>query len=192
MNTLLAMLLALNIAPPTCGEWPADRSTKEVRQETKARVQHIAGELGLSKDAKAVLRYMVARESSGDPCAVHTHGEGEYGLGPLGLSVRWTLSKWDSHADAEVLHIPEVAAVVAIRILRRAVRLHGAKTWTEANSVFATGKIRVRPGKDAIYCKRLKSHGVDCNSNPAGQLGTKMGLGRTPNQVEVLEAMTNE
>ena len=187
MYILIAFLLMLPPGP-TCGTWPQDRSTKEVRDDTKHRVDEMAKSMGAGADSRRVLRAMLARESSGDPCSVHTQGEGEYGLGPFGLSVRWTLAHWDREADHEVLKIPEVATVIALRIYSRAVKLHGAKTWTEVNSVFATGKIKVRPGKDAKWCARLERYGVDCNAKPEG-LGATLGLGKTHDQHEVLESM---
>lgn len=193
MSTILVLLLAFMPPSPTCGDWSDGfRSTKEVRDDTRERVRHTAKEMGLKKEARSVLMTMVTRESDADPCASHTLGHNELGLGPLGLSVRWTLGHWDRSADPEALMIPEVAAVVAIRIMRRAVRLHGAKSWTEVNSVFATGKIKKRPDKDRKWCKRLARRGIDCNSNPAGQLGKKLGMGKFPNQEKILEEMTRE
>lgn len=191
MHLIIAFLLMLPPSP-TCGEWPVDRSTPEVRRDARDRIQHTAKAMGLSKDARSVLMTMVTRESGGDPCSVHTLGKGEYGLGPLGLSVRWMLGHWDRNAHPRVLMIPEVSAVIAIRVMRRAVRLHGANTWTEINSVFATGKIKKRPEKDRLWCNRLERRGISCVSNPGGQLGKKLGLGKVPNQEAILQEMSEQ
>lgn len=110
-----------------------------------------------------------------DPCAIHTRGVGEYGLGPFGLSVRWTLGIWDRDAKPEVLMIPEVATVVALRIYRRAVSRHGATTWREVNAVFALGKNKARAVADNNWCHRMKMRGLDCEADPRGHLGKVMG-----------------
>jgi len=159
-----------------------------VRTDARARVKRTCRGMGASSEACRVLDAMVIRESSGDPCAVHRLGPGEYGLGVLGLSCRWHAAKWDG--DCEAFRIPEVSAVVAIRIYRRAVQRHGAKDWREVNSVFATGKIQDRAAHDNGFCHRLKRRGIDC-SQPLPKLGKKLGTGQTADQEKSLETITS-
>lgn len=186
---MIALLLALTLAPPVCGDWPAEPSTADVRDDARERVRRTCRALGASRDACAVLDAMVMRESSGDPCAVHTLGEGEYGLGVLGLSCRWHASAWDGDCDS--LRVPEIAAVVALRIYRRAVARHGARTWASVNEVFATGGTRRnRPRAVARWCARLADRDINCLDDPRGQLGHLLGTVHTPDQAEILEEIT--
>jgi len=186
---ITTLLLLPLLAPPVCGEWTEGfRSTKEVRTDARARVRKTCRALGASKEACKVLDAMVVRESRGDPCAVHRIGEGEYGLGVLGLSCKWHRKKWDG--ECEDFLIPEVSTVVAIRLYRRAVARHGAMTWREVQAVFATGKNTIRPAYDNTWCHRLKQRGLDCEADPRGQLGTLLGLSPFAGQVEILERIS--
>ncbi len=182
-------LASLLTGAPTCeGEWEDGfRSSKEVRQDTKRRIDDTARRMGASAYARRVLATMASRESSNDPCSVHTRGVGEYGLGPFGLSVRWTLGIWDRDAPEEVLMIPEVATVVALRIYRRAVSRHGATTWREVNAVFALGKNKARKVADHNWCHRMKMRGLDCEDDPRGHLGKVMGVMPTEGQEEWID-----
>ena len=189
---MLALLLSLLLPPaPVCGSWEAgDRSPPSVRNDAKRRVSRTARALGFTPEAVRVLRGMVNRESAGDPCAVHTLGRGEWGYGVLGLSVRWHLGKLDYAAPATVFQSPEISTIVAARIFRIAVLNHKARTWTALNSVFATGRVKVRPRLDAKFCALMERQGVDCESNPLGQLGRKLSVTQTPDQNAFLEKLT--
>ena len=188
LKLLLAMIIA--IPAPVCGDWSDGfRSTKDVRKDAKARVLKTCRALGGSRQACAVMGAMVSRESSGDPCAVHRLGEGEYGLGVLGLSCRWHRNKWDG--DCEQFRKPEVSAVVVMRIFRRAVSRHGATSWADVNEVFGTGKNGERPAARNVFCHRLKRRGLDCQDDPRGQLGTLLGIGPVVGQERVLEEMSD-
>ena len=190
MLRLAALIAHLVWSPPTCGVWSDGyRSPQEVRDDTYRRIEDTAQALGMRREARRVLHAIATRESDHDPCAVHTLGVGEYGLGPLGLSIRWTLGHWHSNADPGVLAIPEIATVITARIFRRAVKRHGARTWREVNSVFAIGKIRLRPSHDNRFCHRLSKRGVDCESDPTDQLGTELGLSPHPGQTQRLEEL---
>jgi hypothetical protein len=185
------ILIALALlSPPSCGDWSAGyRSGKDVRRDAKRRVMRTARAMGASRETARVLRAMAIRESQADPCAVHTFGVGEFGIGVLGLSVRWHIGDWDRHADAAVFESPEVSTVVALRIFRRAVIRHGAETWTAVNSVFGTGRNQERPVHDARFCELLRGHDVDCNGNPSGQLGRTLGIFPTPDQWAFIERL---
>lgn len=182
---IAGLALALLLQPPICGDWPAERSTAEVREDARERVRRTCRALGASAEACEVLDVMVVRESSGDPCAVHTLGEGEYGLGVLGLSCRWHARSWDGRCES--LRTPEIAAVVGLRIYRRAVSHHEAVTWASVNEVFATGGTRrSRPRAVERWCSRLAARGIDCLADPRGQLGDLLGARRTPDQEATL------
>lgn len=133
-----------------------------IRKDTRARVAKTCAAMKADPVVCKMIDAMVIRESSGNTCAVHTLGEGEYGLGPLGLSVRWHLPKWNRHEDESILHVPEVSTIVTLRIFRRAVTRHDAQDLVDLNAVFATGRLRYRDGKDASFCYRLRRHGVKC------------------------------
>lgn len=173
---------------PSEEKWLAgeDLATKQERKVTRQRVADACRRMGATVEACTVLDAMVVRESDGDPCAVHVLGPGEYGLGPLGLSVGLHLSKW-GEADRKVLHVPEVSAVVTVRLFRRAVRRYGAKSWLDINAVFA-GRFneigqKTKPlGDDWVFCKRLARWDIDCMADPRGKLGKKLGTMPEPEQ----------
>lgn len=167
---MFVSVLALSLlTAPVCGDWSAGyRSPRSVRRDTRERVGRMCRALGGDADACAVLDYVTLRESSFDPCAVHTLGPNEYGLGPHGLSVGLHLRWWDADADSTVLHVPEVSSVVVFRLWRRAVRRYGARTWRRANAVYA-GRIAAKHldnHKDNRFCFELNKRGVDCNDAP--------------------------
>jgi hypothetical protein len=125
-------------------------------------------ELGADRTACAVLDYVTVRESSGDPCAVHTLGPNEFGRGPQGLSVALHLRWWDPDADPMVLHIPEISTLVTIRLWRRAMERYGARRWWQVNDIFAG---RMLPKhydrhKVARFCYELDRRRIDCEAEP--------------------------
>jgi len=161
-------MLALSLLTPTCGDWAEGfRSSKAVRVEARSRVERMCRALGGDRDACEVLDYVTLRESSFDPCAVHTLGPNEYGLGPHGLSVDLHLPKWGP-SDPQLLHVPEVSTVVTFRIWRRAVERYGARSWRRVNAIFA-GRITAKHldnYKDNRFCYELAKRNVDCESRP--------------------------
>lgn len=192
MNAIFAMFLFLT--PPVCGEWSEGfRSSEEERKDARERVRETCRSLGATKQTCKVMDAMVVRESSGDSCAIHTMGPDEYGRGVLGLSVRWHRRKWQEDATGEEFHIPEISAIVAMRIYRRAVKRHGATTWTHVNDVFA-GRFGAKDRdehKQALFCNRLEKWGVDCESDPRGQLGKRLGIEPDDDQWIMLEEMND-
>jgi hypothetical protein len=169
---------------PSESQWLAGEgiATKKERNETRQRVADTCMAMGATAEACTVLDELVVRESSGDTCAVHVLGPNEHGLGPLGLSVGLHLAKWNADADATVLRVPEVSAIVTMRIFRRAVGAYNARNWRAVAAVFAGRFGEDHSGKpmgdDFVFCERLRRRHVDCNSNPRGKLGKH--LGRAP------------
>lgn len=177
------------LTPPDCSpEEGSDRlwnpQNKLERAETRARVRATCEAMGAAAEACDVLDAMVVRESSGDACAIHVRGPGEYGVGPLGLSWRWHRHKWFQKGEATwdqaaLFHVPEISAIVALRLYRIAVDHHGAKTWMDVQAVYAGRFEDGRPARRAIadrrWCARLEARGLDCTSSPRGKLGSVLG-----------------
>jgi len=180
---------------PSEAEWLAgDIASRAERKETRKRIWDACHAMGAAEDSCVVLDEVVIRESSGDTCAVHRLGPGENGLGPLGLSVSLHLPKWNSASDPQVLRVPEVSAVVAMRIFRRAVTNYHAKNWRAVAAVFA-GRFdedhTSKPtGDDFVFCARLQRRGVDCNAKP--KLGEKLGRAPVPGQEEFVSELIAE
>lgn len=188
---MIPILILALLRVPTCGDWPADRSPVEVRDQARETARVTCRAMGASADACTVLDAMVMRESAGDPCAVHRLGDGELGRGVLGLSCRWHAPKWDGNCEA--LHDPAISTVVALRIYRRAVAVYGARTWADVQAVYGQGSIgRTDPRARARWCRRLSSRGIDCDDSPRGQLGTALGHGPYPSQAADLDALLLE
>lgn len=183
-----SVLLSLNA--PECGDWSSgDRSSRSVRRETRARVARTCKALGADRTACEVLDYVTVRESSGDPCAVHTLGPNEYGRGPHGLSVALHLRWWDPKADPIVLHVPEISTLVTIRLWRRAMERYGAYRWWQVNDVFA-GRIAAKHydrHKVARFCYGLRKRGIDCKAEP--RLGSVGGVAPYRGQEQFVESL---
>lgn len=191
---MLSSLIALSLTtgPTTVDEYAATQldcpavedwkpySAREKRIEYRKRAMRTCRKMGASVEACNVLDVIAIRESSGDTCAVHVLGPNEFGLGLLGLSVDLHLDKWRVGARPDVLRVPEPAAVVGVRIFRRAVVRYKAKTWREVGGVFAGRKYE--NGEERLFCARLARVGIDCEADPRGQLGDKLGREPTPDQ----------
>jgi hypothetical protein len=61
------------------------------------------------------------------------------GRGPWGMMTPYYVSRWDALADPRILHHPFVASVVALRTVASIVA-SGARTWTQVNEAWASGK----------------------------------------------------
>ncbi len=180
-----------------CGEWTEGyRSSAETRKATRERMRRTWRAMGADREAVRVLDAIVVRESTGDPCARHLLGKsaGENGYGPGGLFWRVHRGKWHrdpATADPRSFFVPEITAVVMLRIFRRAVRRHDAQTWVEIGEVFATGKIRDDGSRVVArhnFAHRLRRRGIDPEAKP-GRLGTKLGLSPTDDQDEFVRGL---
>lgn len=138
--------------------------------------------MGFAREAVEVLDAIVVRESSGDRCAVHRLGPNEDGLGPGGLQVRFHLAKWDPSAPPQVLHVPEVSAVVMGRMFRRYKERYKARTWLRVGQIYGGRIVHGDIGMDELWCQRLARRGVDCSAE-LPEFGRKLGLGPTPGQL---------
>lgn len=175
-------------------------ATKEEKAQTRARMTATWRAMDATLVAQQVMLEILRREAfNGDPCAVHVKGEGEYGLGPGGLSVRWQLRRWDKQAPPWVLQIPEVSAVVMLRLARSSLRFGSSSTassgtWLRLQQVYA-GRFREQdPNLDQRWCSRLADHGIDCRAKIGNHLGKLHGSGRvhdapTPDQDDFVLAL---
>lgn len=160
--------------------------TADVRQETRDRVQATCRAVGASRAVCEWLDVSVVRESSGRPGVRHTRAPGEFGLGPLGLSLRWHHDKWPGKDEDPAFCSPEASALVALEIAHRAVDRYEADDLVGVQSIFgghwrcfqdkeAGGGKVCYPSRqeDVVLCAALGARGVDCFDKI-----TKKDLGR--------------
>ena len=166
--------------------WP-----RALRRETRERVQAIARGEGASETIVRYADAVVMRESSGDAHVRHTQGEGEDGVGPMGLSLRWHASKWPGSPDPDWCQ-PEASYEVARVVWRRAIEHYGATNVAEIQAIFGGHWVCERPAPSwwrtipglawladlhdrnldcepllppkstAALCKRMRDRGASC------------------------------
>lgn len=123
--------------------------TAEDKQRTRDRLRLACEAAGGSDDYCAFWDAVTCREAwCGVASAVHVQGvdvdgEREYGLGPLGLSVKWHGDKWDGEDEDPAFCSPEVSFVVGHAIAWAAVERYGARNWVELQAIFGGGGRRV-------------------------------------------------
>jgi len=178
---VLAAALLILLAPwcPPDSSWAGGRyhgtdSREAQRREHRERYHYALGSLGLDREAGQVADAIAWGESRYDSCAVHTLGKNEHGRGLIGSSVGLHLrDKWGAGPE-QVLHIPEVAAVVMARTMRRKRR----GTWLDVHR----GHAGVRGDwVVARFCERLRARGVDCKAR-VSRVGTRLGKAPTAGQ----------
>jgi hypothetical protein len=124
----------------------ANSWTRAEKAETRARVRSACRARGGSELYCDYLDAAVVRESwGGIASAVHrlgvdADGDPEYGLGPMGLSVKWHADKWPGDDEDPAFCLPEVSYLVADAIARRAVRVYGASNAVELQAVYGGGR----------------------------------------------------
>lgn len=165
-------------------EWTEGRNRfdKDVRNQTWLRSRAMCEYVGAHPDTCEFVEAVGNRESRHRLCSVHVKGHDEFGLGPHGLDLfyhwdKWSGRRWYPRMGWEVakeFYVPEVSTIVVLRIVNRAIYMHHAKNWVEVNSVFATGRVRVREEKDAAFCRHLSRWKLDCLSPPTFAGGTKI------------------
>lgn len=161
------------------------RQDAATRAQNRARVEAMARRVGAAPDVRAVLGTLLSRESSGNSCCVHTLGKGEFGLGLHGLSVHFHKHRWDARYPREVLFVPEVSTLATLRLFDVARTRYGATNWLQVHQVFATGRLRARPDKDARWCRRIETRlGIKCTDTP-GSFGGRLLRDRS-GQVEAV------
>jgi hypothetical protein len=136
------------------------------RRAVRRRIREACEDLGASADACEALDVVVMRESSGRAAVEHTLGPNERGRGAAGLSVRLHAWKWSAQATEQTLCVPEVSAVVVLRIWRHSVTGFRARTWLDLQRVFAGrfGDVGLPPHRkrDGDWCKRLARREIGC------------------------------
>ena len=143
--------------------WP-----RELRRETRERVQAIAVGEGASETIRAYADAVVMREGGGDAHVRHTQGEGEDGVGPMGLSIRWHASKWPGEPDPDWCQ-PEASYEVARVVWRRAIERYGAKNAAEIQAIFGGHWVCERPAPEwwrhipgLAWLAALRDRNLDC------------------------------
>lgn len=176
--------------------------TAEAREETRARVRATCRAVGASKAVCEWLDVSVVRESSGRPGVRHTRALGEFGLGPLGLSLRWHRDKWPGKDEDPAFCSPEVSTLVALEIAHRAVDRYEADDLVGIQSIFgghwrcfqdkeAGGGKVCYPSRqeDVVLCAGLGARGVDCfDKITEKDLGRRVPLKKRRETAESLAA----
>lgn len=130
--------------------------TKADKAETRARVRAVCRDRGASAEVCNYLSVVVCRESfCGQASIRHTRGAGqqglgENGLGPMGLGVRTMRHLWPGDDEDPMFCRPEVSALVALELIRRAVKPakpHMGGGWGATNLI----------GVQAIYAGHFGS-----------------------------------
>jgi hypothetical protein len=149
--------------------------TAEAREETRARVQATCRAVGASRAVCAWLDASVVRESDGAPGVRHTRASGEWGLGPLGLSLRWHMDKWPGGDEDPAFCSPEASTLVALEIAHRAWTRYEARSLVLVQSIYG-GRWRCYHDADTTerrcfatqienprLCAALGARDVDCH-----------------------------
>lgn len=155
---------------------PRVEFTAAHREEVQARARRTCDAIGASGTVCDWIDTVVYRESRGRSSVRHTRAEGENGLGPMGLSLKWHAGKWTGNADPDFC-TPEVSVVVAFAIAWIAVTRYHAESVLDIQAVYSgrTGHY-IRPNgrkwyyadpndhTQAITCPGMKKRGSSCNT----------------------------
>lgn len=204
LPTIIAWLFTF-LQPSPCDPLDGDGMewSAEQRQETRDRVRLAClHHLKASPTVCAFYEAVVIRESSGRASVRHTLGQGENGLGAMGLSLRWHANKWPGNDEDPMFCTPEVSLIVAHAIVWRAFTRYHATTMLDAQAVYgAQWRCFENKGKrtctaapngrteDAI-CGRMRHLGASCYAPITRKdLGRRVPLGERRQWVaEVLAA----
>lgn len=166
---IYASIFAPTLPEPVC---EAEVYTREQREETRARVRSTCQSVGASEIVCDYLDAVVIRESSGRAGVRHTLGEGENGLGAMGLSIRWHRDKWPGEDEDPMFCHPEVSALVTLAIMRRAIVRYEAGDLTEIQAIFGGSwdcwgegrdrMCRAHPRRTRDLCTRMTRRGWSC------------------------------
>ena len=193
---MIALILALfGLVTPTpdspiglCDpvDGPRVEYSKADRMEVYARIQTACVAAGDSPIICAYFDMVAFRESRGRASVRHTRAEGENGLGPLGLSLRWQRHRWPGQADPDFC-LPEPSYAVAREVAIKALTVYHAESVVDIQAVYSgrTGSYRQPNGKlyhyadpsdhtVAITCPGMKRRGFRCNAHI-----TRKALGRS-------------
>lgn len=110
--------------------------TPDDRREVRDRVLSACKLAGDAPIMCAFYDAVVMRESRGRSSIRHTRAEGEDGLGPMGLSLRWHADKWPGDADPAWC-TPEASLAVARAIVRRAWVRYDAVDLLDVQAIYS-------------------------------------------------------
>lgn len=153
MLSLLAVMMIILSPPEASDAAPASAPAVEIgqcdprdgepyawslamRRDVRARAQQACVSLGAAPIICLYVDEIIVRESSGRASIRHSRGNGEDGLGPMGLSLRWHADKWEGDDEDPKFCQPEVSVLVALEIMRRAIDRYNAVDIVGIQAVF--------------------------------------------------------
>ncbi len=157
------------------------------RLEVYERVRAYSKARGDSQTAQAFFLAVAQRESHGRASVRHTRGDGENGLGPLGLNRRSHRAKWPG--AWEDVCTPEVSVEIAHAIAWLAVDKYRARTFLEVQAIYSGRWVKTDKGWRAdpsdrtvrLICPRMRKLGKSCDTLISGRdLGARVALGDRP------------
>ncbi len=146
--------------------------TADARSETRARVRAVCRHVKASEAVCDYLDTVVVRESSGRPGVRHDGGRG---LGPMGLLIASHHDKWPGDDEDPAFCQPEVSALVALAVMRRAVIRYHAHDLVTVQSIYGgRWQCYAHPGEPRLcfatqtsnprLCAALEARGSDCHA----------------------------
>lgn len=154
---------------------PRVEFSKADRERVFDRIEASCLAAGDSPIICAYFDMVTFRESRGRASVRHTRAEGENGLGPLGLSLRWQRHRWPGEADPDFC-TPEVSYAVAREVAIKAIAHYHAQSVLDIQAVYS-GRWRcfeTQKGREcyadpsdhtvAITCPGMKRRGFSCNT----------------------------
>ena len=205
---LVLSLLALLLIPPTPKGSPIGKCdpvggpslefTQDDRDEVRARVAHACELSGDAPILCAAYDHIIFRESRGKSSIRHTRGEGENGLGPMGLSLKWQRKRWPGPGDPAFCD-PVASLAVMRDIFWKAFKVYHAEDLVDVQAVISgrfdcyvlNGKktclANPRGHTAAIMCGEplRKKHGFSCHTPlKASDFGPRVKVADRPAWVE--------
>lgn len=186
---LLAGILLVGLAPradaaQTPGIVPGDYCDPDDNGSTWTKAQKLATRQRVWDACKAVggsdlycefHDAAVRRESWGGVASTDhvsgtdADGDQEYGLGPMGISIKWHRDKWPGDDEAPAFCTPEASFIVAHAITRRAVVSLGARNAIEMQAVYGGGR-------GVVLCEEIGAPAWVFEAPVVGWLARAVGL----------------
>jgi hypothetical protein len=153
---------------------PALQWSAEERLEVRRMVRRGCKALGASEALCDFYDAVVVRESSGKASRRHTRGEGEHGVGPMGLNLASHSDKWPGRDEVPMFCNPYASLIVAHAVVWRAVTAYHASDLLDVQAVYSgrwyctleDGKRRcfADPNERTVrlICSRLEGRGSSC------------------------------
>ena len=178
-------------------EW-SDDDRAEVRGQLRTGVRFVGG----SHAYRVFTASVAQRESFNGRASVrHSLGEGERGLGPLGLNIPSHRDKWPGDDEDPQFCRPAVSFLVFHAVVWRAVHVYHASDWVDVQAVYS-GRFTITadgsfpdPNErtERIICGRMEARGVSCYE-PIGarDIGRKVRFGDRRAAADKIESLHKE